>query len=181
MGNPEFQHTAEQPKQGSWRALYVKSRAEKKVFSRLNQAQLEVFLPLRKVKKQWSDRLKDQDEVLLKGYLFVRFGHEKEKELALQDPYVVGLVKYLGEEAEIPHREIDILRVIAEKGYHVEQVEQLELSIDKLVEISEGVFKGFKAKILRVKNGKVAYLLLLEGTKQCIKVKVPVEVLRVER
>lgn len=44
--------------QKTWYALYVRSRAEKKVSQELEHIGIEVFLPLITRVRQWSDRKK---------------------------------------------------------------------------------------------------------------------------
>ncbi len=41
-----------------WYAIYTNPRAEKLVHSRLEETGVEVFLPLQKTYRQWSDRKK---------------------------------------------------------------------------------------------------------------------------
>jgi transcription antitermination factor NusG len=55
-----------------WHALYVASRQEKKVFERLQQNNIETYLPIIKTMRQWSDRKKMVELPLLNGYIFVR-------------------------------------------------------------------------------------------------------------
>jgi len=55
-----------------WYAVYTRSRHEKILNRELNQRQIESFLPVRKVLRDWSDRKKTIEEPLFKGYLFVR-------------------------------------------------------------------------------------------------------------
>jgi len=55
-----------------WYALYTKSRHEKLVSRELTKKRFENFLPLRKIKRHWSDRMKTVEEPLFTGYLFVR-------------------------------------------------------------------------------------------------------------
>ena len=52
-----------------WHALYVHSRAEKKVYERLVEMGLEAYLPLITKMKRWSDRMKKVEEPLFKSYL----------------------------------------------------------------------------------------------------------------
>ena len=55
-----------------WYALYVHSRAEKKVHARITEMGIESYLPLVTRMKVWSDRIKKVEEPLFKSYLFVR-------------------------------------------------------------------------------------------------------------
>jgi len=55
----------------AWYAVYTKSRMEKKVSLRLEEAGIESYCPVTKRKKQWSDRKKIVEEVLFRSYVFV--------------------------------------------------------------------------------------------------------------
>ena len=54
-----------------WHALYVRSRAEKKVLAQLEDMGIQAYLPLITHVKQWSDRKKKVEEPLFKSYVFV--------------------------------------------------------------------------------------------------------------
>ena len=60
---------ADQPR---WYAIYVNSRAEKKVEADLTCKGIETFLPLKKSLRKWSDRKKWIDMPLIPGYCFVK-------------------------------------------------------------------------------------------------------------
>ena len=55
-----------------WYALYTRSRHEKFIHSELDKRRIESFLPVRFVKRKWSDRTVTIEEPLFKSYLFVR-------------------------------------------------------------------------------------------------------------
>jgi transcription antitermination factor NusG len=57
----------------AWFALQVRSRYETNVAKHLSGKGYEIFLPLYKCRKRWSDRLKDIEAPLFPGYLFCRF------------------------------------------------------------------------------------------------------------
>jgi transcription antitermination factor NusG len=56
-----------------WYVLQTRSRFEKKCFDLLLLQGITVFLPTRKLKKQWSDRIKEIESPLFPGYIFVKF------------------------------------------------------------------------------------------------------------
>jgi len=47
----------------NWYALYTKSRHEKHINEELDKRNIESFLPLRKIKRRWSDRVKTIEEL----------------------------------------------------------------------------------------------------------------------
>ncbi|MBM3931167.1 MAG: antitermination protein NusG, partial [Sphingomonadales bacterium] len=62
---------AENSKAPQWHVVYTLPRHEKKAARELELQGLEHWLPLHKVRKQWSDRRKWVEEPLFRSYLFV--------------------------------------------------------------------------------------------------------------
>lgn len=92
-----------------WLVVYTMSRAEKKIQKELTRREIECFLPLHKVIKQWSDRKKKLELPLFPNYLFVRPA-SKESYKVLTVPGVVKYVKANNELATIREEQIDAIR-----------------------------------------------------------------------
>ena len=94
-----------------WYAVQTRYRFERKVTSQLERQGFETFLPLLKEVHRWSDRQKSLDTLLFPGYTFVRLDPAP---LALrkmvQAGGVIGLIKFAGEAAQVPAKQIDDLR-----------------------------------------------------------------------
>ncbi|MFY0650402.1 MAG: UpxY family transcription antiterminator [Cyclobacteriaceae bacterium] len=123
-----------------WLVLYTKPRNEKKVTERLSKKGFEIYCPLVKTLRQWSDRKKKVEVPLFSSYVFIRVD-EKERPLALHDPGVMNYVFWLGKPAVVRDSEIDAFRQIVENGEEV-VVESSRLEKGSKVEIEEGPFKG---------------------------------------
>lgn len=74
-----------------WYVLCTKPRHEKKVANLLTQAGYRVYCPLQKVVRKWSDRTKEIEEPLFKGYVFIRTEVQKRDEVFA----IPGTVRYL--------------------------------------------------------------------------------------
>lgn len=59
-----------------WYPVYTNPRAEKKTYEQLVRKSIEVYLPLKKTLKQWSDRKKWVQEPFNLFYLFFRYGSD---------------------------------------------------------------------------------------------------------
>jgi len=57
----------------NWYVLTTRSRHEKKSEQFLKNRGFEVFLPVQKVMRKWSDRKKMVEVPLFSGYLFIRY------------------------------------------------------------------------------------------------------------
>src|SRR5271155_4132413 len=76
-----------------WFALQVRTRNEAGVAEQLNRQGYERFLPLYKVRKRWSDRIKEVDAPLFPGYLFCRFNPQDRLPI-LKTPGVIQIVGF---------------------------------------------------------------------------------------
>lgn len=68
-----------------WYVLYVKMHHEKKVAQRFENRGTECFLPIQTIVRQWSDRKKKMEKVVIPRMLFVHVEDQERVEL-LQDP-----------------------------------------------------------------------------------------------
>lgn len=162
--------------QQQWYALYVNSRAEKKVMEGLLKKNIEAYVPLVKNIKQWSDRKKMVEEPLFTGYVFVKINALKNQEV-LQTKGVVNFVRHLGQMASIRDIEIDRLKQIVNLGYHIEtNFNTQEYKLGDRVKIHSGPLKGIEGFVLE--NNQERFIeLVLEGIGQNIKVKLKEELL----
>ena len=97
----------------NWYAVFTKPRAEKKVVERLEEGDIEVFLPLVKTLRQWSDRKKYVQLPLIPSYVFVRM-NEKDLNKVLPYPGTVAVLKHLGKPAKVKQSEIDNLKILSD-------------------------------------------------------------------
>jgi len=100
-----------------WFALQTRYRFEKKVAAQLTSKGMEVFLPLRKENRDWSDRQKVVTVPLFPGYAFVRSSRSLAlRLLVLQTAGVMGFVSFAGTAAVVPQKQIDDLRLLLEQA-----------------------------------------------------------------
>ncbi|MBP9031869.1 MAG: UpxY family transcription antiterminator, partial [Dysgonomonadaceae bacterium] len=62
-----------------WLAAYVKMHHEKKVRDRLTELGIENFLPVQKEVRQWSDRRKKIERVLIPMMIFVYVNPDEQR------------------------------------------------------------------------------------------------------
>lgn len=94
-----------------WFAIQTRSRHEKKVADELQGRGVEVFLPLIKKTRKWSDRTKRIDFPLFSGYAFVHIVPESKTRVKVLS--ASGVVRFVGPTAmgtPIPPSEIENLR-----------------------------------------------------------------------
>src|SRR5258708_29460463 len=76
-----------------WVAVVVRPRADRRIQNGLAAAGLETFVPWHRVRRHWSDRIKNLEQNLFPGYIFCRstFG---ERRLVLGQPGVEAVVSF---------------------------------------------------------------------------------------
>lgn len=139
-----------------WHAIYVHSRAEKKVFTELTMKGIEAFLPLQRKLRQWSDRKKWVEMPLISGYVFVRISR-KEYDTVLQTDLVMQYVRFEGKAAIIRDQDIETLkRMLGQSDLNVEVTSE-ELQPGSQVEIVSGPMLGVRGELVSYRgNNKVA-------------------------
>ncbi len=148
-------------KPNNWFAIYTKSRSEKKVFERLNDAGHESFLPLITEVRQWSDRKKKVKAPLIKSYVFVKV--KKNDLIPIYNiPGVVAVLKHLGEPAIVTEVEINNLKILTNNSEAIETIEPCVLKNGKPVQVIHGPFEGLIAVYLS-NSGKHRVIVKVEA------------------
>ncbi|MFZ0281562.1 MAG: UpxY family transcription antiterminator [Bacteroidales bacterium] len=129
-----------------WYAIYTNPRAEKQVRDRLIEAEVEVFLPLQKTFRIWSDRKKLVERPLLSSYVFV-----KVNPIAFPKVYqTAGVVKFItfeGQPASIPENQIDNLRLLINSDAEIEITSEKFERGDN-VEVIRGALVGLTGELI---------------------------------
>lgn len=101
-----------------WYAVYTKSRQEKKLVARLADRGVEAWIPLQKTLKQWSDRKKWVEEVLIRSYVFVHIV-PAQYDAVLNNPGAVRFIWFNGKPAVIPDSQIELLKLVSGSGEEI--------------------------------------------------------------
>lgn len=157
-----------------WYAFYCRSRTEKLVFDLLKRDGYEVFLPLSKQLRQWSDRKKLVHVPIIPGYIFVRCA-VTDIAAVLTNSQVLNIVRIAGQYAEIKQFEIDRLQLIVNANYPVEPTVCDVCKGDKVV-VNSGVFKGLEA-IVDHKNNHAFVNIIMKALRSSFYVKIHVSLL----
>ncbi|NQZ60790.1 transcription termination/antitermination NusG family protein [Crocosphaera sp.] len=59
-----------------WYLIYTKFNAEKKMYEKIIGRGILAYLPIRKIKKKWSDRIKIIEEPAFQSYLFAKLNYD---------------------------------------------------------------------------------------------------------
>lgn len=151
-----------------WYAIYTKSRFEKKVHRDLQQSKFQVFPPLVKEIKKWSDRIKTVTVPLLPSYVFVKLDKQNIPKLFYY-PGVVRLVSFQSKPCEIREEEIRLLEQIMAHGFPVEQA--VPCAVGDKVRIVREPLQGWVGKV-ETKKGQSRIVFQIASILQCISVEV---------
>lgn len=144
----------------NWYVLVTRSRHEKKCNELLRKKGFEVFLPLQKVMREWSDRKKEIELPLFSGYLFIRYEEARRLEV-LNIPGIVRFIRYNQQDAIIPETQIQAVRLALQNMKSVEVTDQ-KFSQGQEITIKSGPFKGLFGKIIQYK-GKRKILVSIDA------------------
>ena len=153
----------------SWYVLYSKSRYEIKTANTLEKLGIQVYCPVIKEVRQWSDRKKTITKPLFSSYLFVKL-NEHEREKVFEATGIVRFVYWLGKPALISDKEIETIRVWLEGG-RMEKIEVTGLTPGEIIKLNAGVFKDQEAKIIDIGKTKMRLILLKLGCSVTVSIK----------
>jgi transcription antitermination factor NusG len=141
----------------SWYVLYTKPRNEKKVADRLSAAGYNVYCPLHKVKRQWSDRTKVVEEPLIKRYLFIQV-EDKRRDEVFNYPGAVRYLFWLRRPAIVRESEIHTIQKWLGQ-YNHSDIDISDILPGDYVRITSGPFTGEQAILLDKTNKKAVVQL----------------------
>jgi transcription antitermination factor NusG len=145
-----------------WFVIYTKSRNEKKVAELLQKNGVEVFCPLVKLKKNWSDRTKIVETPLFNSYVFVNLS-EKDRNVVFNVPGVIRYLFWLKKPAIVKDSEIESLKAVLHETMDSFTIENYQ--IGDTIKISEGDFKGLDGVIEKQSKNKLHVILENVGIK----------------
>jgi len=143
-----------------WYAVYTAPRAEKKVSERFEQEEIEYYLPLQKVKRRWSDRLKEVIVPVIHGYIFVHIPATKFRKVLT----VYGAIAFVREEGipvSIPEKQIDRLKFMVNYSEEPVEFSQEQFEPGETVNICRGALQGLMGELVQIK-GKHKVAIRLE-------------------
>jgi len=143
-----------------WYAVYTAPRAEKKVSERFCVAGIDHYLPLQKVQRRWTDRIKEVIVPVVHGYIFVRVPvTDFRKVLTIYG--AISFVKEFSKPVPIPDSQIAKLKLMVE--FSEEPIEFLTEDFEpgETVSVIRGPLQGLMGELLEIK-GKHKVIVRLE-------------------
>jgi transcription antitermination factor NusG len=132
-----------------WFALQVRARQEASVADQLKGQGYEGFLPFYKLRKRWSDRIKEFDAPLFPGYLFCRFNPHNRLPI-LKTPGVIQIVGFNNIPAAVDEAEIVSIQRLVSSG--IQHQPCGFLAVGDRVRISAGPLLGLEGILTGIKG-----------------------------
>lgn len=132
-----------------WFALQARSRHENAVAMQLQGKGYDPFLPLYKVRRRWSDRIKEIELPLFPGYLFCRF-NPSDRLPILVTPGIVQIVGIAKTPVPIEETEIANIRTAVESDLP-KQVWPFR-QVGQRVRVEYGPLQGLEGLLLSIKG-----------------------------
>lgn len=155
-------------RESQWYAIYTRHQHEKMIAKSLERNDVEVFLPLYDVLRQWKDRKKRLSLPLFPSYVFLRCVFEQHLKV-LMTPGVHSFVSFGGRPAPVPVAEIDAIRRAVESKFPVEP--HPFLRIGDRVRVKSGALEGIEGILIR-KKGSDRLILSAELLAKSISVQI---------
>ena len=126
-----------------WIAALVQSCLEKKVGERLDKLGVENYIPTQTVIRQWSDRKKKIERVVIPMIVFIRTDEMTERRLRMQT-YIRKILSYPGqwEAAVIPDAQIDRLKFMLRHAESSVELLEQTLQVGEAIRVARGPLKG---------------------------------------
>lgn len=155
-----------------WYVIYTKSNQEKKLCARLEENH-QVYLPLKRELRQWSDRKKWVELPLFNSYLFIYLNSYDEYHSTLSVNGVNWYVSLEGSILRVRDREIDKIKLVLDNFDSVEVCSDA-VQVGERHKIEHGPLRGYDCEIVRC-DGQGRILVKLESLRQVLMAEVKVQ------
>lgn len=136
-----------------WCAVQVRPRYEVLVAAGLRAKGYREFLPMYRIKRQWSDRRKEIEVPLFTGYVFCKLDAQIPWTI-VSTPGVIRIVGTKKEIAAIDDKEIEAIRIAAGSGKKVQPCEYV--GTGDRVRITNGPLAGVEGIVTGYTNRRLA-------------------------
>ncbi len=153
----------------AWYALRVGSRHEKTVAVLMEQKGIEVSLPLLTVTHQWSDRKKQIQVPLFRGYVFAHIPLQLKRYEVLKTPGVVAFTGIGGKIKSIPDEQMYWLDLALHAGEEL-KVER-DFPVGQRVRVNHGPWLGIEG-FVQDTRANTRLVIWLDGLMQGMSVNI---------
>lgn len=135
-----------------WFVAYVRSCREKKAAEKLDALGYEYYLPVQRVVRQWSDRRKIVDRLVIPRVIFVRCSEiDRRRSLELvSDIYRYITTKGPYTASVVRDSEMEVFRYMVEKGNRSVYVTDASFAPGDRVRVISGPLEGLECELVSI-------------------------------
>ena len=164
-----------------WYQIYTKPNTETKLYNKICAYGFQAFLPVRIIKRQWSDRVKTIVEPAFKSYVFAKLNYremrfvERLSQFCFYVSYV-GSINTTDQKHDkrfpcITDTTVEQIKLILMEYPQATWVDKTLIKGDE-IEITEGGLKGYKGILIEQPSGKKV-AIKLHGLNHSLVITVP--------
>lgn len=145
-------------------ALLVQMNCEKKVALKLSKLGYEVYLPVQTEMRQWSDRKKKIERIVIPMVLFIRVSIEEAQQVKRLS-FIRKFMTYPGSKdiaTYIPEEQISQLRFLLENAQDKVAVIS-EINVGDSVKVKDGPLMGLSGAVCMAESGRLMVAIRIEG------------------
>ena len=133
-----------------WIAALVQMCTEKKVGERLTKLGIENYVPTQTEIRQWSDRKKKVERVVIPMVVFVHTDEKTERSLRMHS-FIRKILTYPGQTAAavIPDDQIDRLKFMLRQSDSSVEMMEHHLQVGDKVQIVRGALQGLEGELYK--------------------------------
>ncbi|MEA3489005.1 MAG: UpxY family transcription antiterminator [Candidatus Omnitrophota bacterium] len=149
-----------------WYVLYTKPRHEKFVESEFLKRGVDAFTPKITLRRRWSDRIKEVEEPLFKGYCFAKFPL-KDKRNIVSLPGVVDIVNFSKKYVPVEDSVIRSLKIMIDNDLKMDPCPYIAKG--DFVSIRKGPFKGLEGYVIEKRNKNTTLVVSIDAIAAAVK------------
>lgn len=147
-----------------WIAALVQMNYEKKAETKLNNLGFETYLPIQKEERQWSDRRKIIDRIVIPMVVFIRV-KQNEDRIIRNYSFIRKLLTMPGSAqvaTPIPDEQIENLKFLLSNAETPVSIVS-NLKVGDIVRIARGVLKGYEGFLCMLNDSHRAVAIRING------------------
>ena len=147
-----------------WIAALVQMCTEKKVGERLTKFGMENYVPTQTEIRQWSDRKKKVERVVIPMVVFVHTDEKTERSLRMHS-FIRKILTYPGQTAAavIPDGQIERLKFMLNQSDSPVEMMESNLQVGDKVQIVRGALKGMEGELCKCVPEKTMVAIRIDG------------------
>ncbi|WP_129714871.1 UpxY family transcription antiterminator [Pedobacter sp. SYP-B3415] len=142
----------------NWYVVYTWPRWEKKVTRSFEMHGITTYCPLRKVKNQWADRVKEVELPLFPSYVFIHISMKEELKVR-STLGVVNFVYHVGKPAKVSEEVIEQVRHYLRKFPEAEVVSYQVFGAGDRVRVKSGLMTDKEGEVIRIQGKHVLVVI----------------------